>query len=409
MSKTRKLRIPSRLLAVLVIATGVVVAGAPAGAKLDTSSPRRHVSASPAVAWPLDIQSASVRQAGLELEFSVRTSGAFSATSISARKGRSLCLDLHRAIAGAAVRRLCLRLVGGKATIVREELDRSGNPGSSRAIGSTIRRPAINTMVASFLAGDAGLGRGPFRWRAIGTWTGGGGCGDAGCADFQPAVPAAARITSPIPVGCTPTGSSYRLSGSRSRRIVALSFDDGPSRYTPAVLRLLRRHGAKATFFQLGGNMGGQSALQRQILAQGSTLGDHSWSHPVLSAGGAAAESEVVRTKSRIARQAGFTPCVFRAPYGAVSGRLISMVRRKGMLTIQWDVDPLDWRRPGAGAIASRVLGQVRPGSIILLHDGGGERSQSVAATDTILRTLRRRGYTVTTVENLLGLQFRYR
>lgn len=403
-----KSRVRSRIGAVALLSVAVVAVGAPAGAKLDPSSPSRQVTAGPAVAWPLDIAAASVRQQGFEIEFDVRTIGGFSATSIAAQPGRSLCLDLHRAVAGAAVRRMCLALASGKARIVRQDLDRSGNAVSTKVVGSTIRRPAPTRMVASFKASDAGLGRGPFRWRAISRWSGGA-CGSVGCADFQPASPAAAKYVRPVPVGCSTGGRSFRLNGSRAHRVVALSFDDGPSRHTPAVLNLLRRYGAKATFFQVGMNMGGQSGLQKRILLEGSTIGDHSWSHPVLSAGGAAADSEVTRTRRRIARQTGFTPCVFRAPYGAVSSRLIGLVRRRGMLTIQWDVDPLDWRRPGAGAIASRVLSQVRPGSIILLHDGGGERSQSVAAAGTILRTLKRRGYRVTTVEDLLGLQLEYR
>ncbi|MCX6390736.1 MAG: hypothetical protein NT122_08950, partial [Solirubrobacterales bacterium] len=90
-------------------------------------------------------------------------------------------------------------------------------------------------------------------------------------------------------------------------------------------------------------------------------------------------------------------------------GNLIGLVRRLGMLTIQWDVDPQDWARPGAGAIASRVLSQTRRGSIILMHDGGGDRSQSAAAAETILATLERRGVKVVSVETLLGLAPIYR
>ena len=149
--------------------------------------------------------------------------------------------------------------------------------------------------------------------------------------------------------------------------------------------------------------------MQVQIPGQVSSIGNHSWSHPVLSGGGSFADSEISRTNARIGRQTGFTPCVFRAPYGAVSSSLIAIARRHGMLTIEWDVDPTDWARPGTGAIISRVLGQTRPGSIILMHDGGGLRNQSVAATDVILGTLARRGYKVVSVETLLGLKPVYR
>jgi peptidoglycan/xylan/chitin deacetylase (PgdA/CDA1 family) len=175
------------------------------------------------------------------------------------------------------------------------------------------------------------------------------------------------------------------------------------------MLKLLRKHKAHATFFEVGNQMGGSSAVQRQILREGNSIGDHSWSHPVLSGGGSFADSEISRTKARIIRQTGFTPCLFRAPYGAVSSNLIAIARSHGMLTIEWDVDPTDWARPGTDAIISRVLGQARPGSIILMHDGGGPRNQSVAAADVILGTLARRGYKVVSVETLLGLKLVYR
>ncbi|MEI7889558.1 MAG: polysaccharide deacetylase family protein, partial [Actinomycetes bacterium] len=162
------------------------------------------------------------------------------------------------------------------------------------------------------------------------------------------------------------------------------------------------------TFFEVGDQMSGRAAVQKQILAQGHMIGDHSWSHPVLSGAGAFAASEISRTRSRIISQTGFTPCLFRAPYGAISSSLVGIARSQSMLTIQWDVDPTDWARPGSGAIASRVLAQVRPGSIILMHDGGGDRSQSVAAAETILSTLSRRGYRVVSVETLLGLKITY-
>jgi peptidoglycan/xylan/chitin deacetylase (PgdA/CDA1 family) len=191
--------------------------------------------------------------------------------------------------------------------------------------------------------------------------------------------------------------------------VVAISFDDGPSRYTGQVLDLLKRHHAHATFFEIGNQMGGMASVQKRILAEGNSIGDHSWSHPVLSGGGAFADSEIIRTKSRITAQTGFVPCLFRAPYGAVSANLISTARARGLLTIEWDVDPTDWSRPGTGVIINRVLAQTRPGSIILMHDGGGARDQSVAAADVILGTLAQRGYRVVSVETLLGLKPIYR
>lgn len=373
------------------------------------SPPLVQPRASQAVAWPLKLTTARFRQVGPDVQLDVITSGNLSASALAERSTRFLCVDLLRSQRGLAVRRVCLTAARGRARMVRQELRDNGSVKSQALLQATISRPTVHRLIASFAADAAGLGLGPYRWQVHSQWTDSSGCSGYPCSDYLPRAPMRATIAKPVKVGCRATGKSFRLTGSPARRVVAISFDDGPSRYTAAILRSLKRHRAHATFFQVGNQMGGMSAIQRRILAEGHSIGDHSWSHPVLSGGGAFAAGEVSRTKARIIRQTGFTPCLFRAPYGAVSGNLIDLVRRRGMLTIQWDVDPTDWARPGAGAIASRVLAQVRRGSIILMHDGGGERSQSVAAAETILANLQRRGIKVVTVEALLGLESVYR
>lgn len=365
--------------------------------------------ASNAVSWPLKITAARLRQQGPSLQLDVITSGTLSARELSARPGRQLCVELLRGNRGLAVRQICLTSVAGTARFVREELRDNGSVKTRQTISATIDRPTVHRLIASFPIEAAGLGLGSFRWQVHSQWTDSTACSGYPCTDYLPRAPKAATITNPVRVGCRATGASYRGNGSRAKRIVAISFDDGPSPYTAAILRSLKRHHAHATFFQVGNQMGGRGALQKQILAEGHSIGDHSWSHPVLSGGGAFAAREVSDTKNRIVRQTGFTPCLFRAPYGAVSGNLISLVRHRGMLTIQWDVDPQDWAKPGTGAIVSRVLAQVKRGSIILMHDGGGNRSQSAAAAETILASLERRGIKVVTVETLLGLESVYR
>ena len=398
-----------RIVAIGAISTAVVMVVIHGGGTLDGGQPRRHVSAGPAVSWPLDIRYASVRQVGPDLRIAMRTKGAFSAASLSGRPGSSLCLNLHRAVSGAAVRRICLALRNGRATLVRDDLSAAGIATASRDLHSTISRPTPQSLVARVPASAAGLGLGPYRWQAVSSWNDSSGCSGPGCAAVMPALPAPASVHDPIPVGCVEAGRSYRVNGARAARSIGLSFDDGPSIYTPAVLRELKRHKAHATFFQVGINMGGQAALQRRILKEGHSLADHSWSHPILSGGGAFADAQIARTKSRIAAQTGFTPCLFRAPYGAVSKNLIAIARSHGLLTIEWDVDPIDWSRPGADSIAARVLRQVRRGSIILMHDGGGNRSQTVAALGPILSTIAKRGLKAVSVETLLGLRPVYR
>ncbi len=293
--------------------------------------------------------------------------------------------------------------------MILETLDAAGITTSSKSlVRAQISRPASNRLVATISAADLGLALGKFRWQAASSWVDGSGCPDPGCSDFQPAAPALTSYSIPIPTGCAMSARTPVSNAGRGKKIVAITYDDGPSKFTRQILSLLKKNKAHATFFQIGNQMGGMGAVQKQILAEGHMIGDHSWSHPVLAGAGSFASSEVSRTKSRISRQTGFTPCTFRAPYGAISGALVRLVKAQKMSTIQWDVDTNDWRRPGAGVIASRVLSQVRPGSIILMHDGGGDRSQSVAATATILPTLKRRGYRVVSVETLLGLKLKY-
>jgi peptidoglycan/xylan/chitin deacetylase (PgdA/CDA1 family) len=127
-----------------------------------------------------------------------------------------------------------------------------------------------------------------------------------------------------------------------------------------------------------------------------------------VSRGGAFASGEITSAAGAIHKATGFRPCLFRAPYGAVSSSLIGLARGLGFTTIQWDVDPQDWARPGSGAIYARVVGNVRNGSIVLMHDGGGPRSQTLAALPGIIHTLKARGYGFVTVDQLTGARLRY-
>jgi peptidoglycan/xylan/chitin deacetylase (PgdA/CDA1 family) len=108
-------------------------------------------------------------------------------------------------------------------------------------------------------------------------------------------------------------------------------------------------------------------------------------------------------TSNRIKEATGFRPCLFRPPYGAYDSRVVSDARSLGMTTVNWDVDPTDWTTPGSEAIYQRVVSHVQPGSIVLMHDGGGNRSQTVAALPRIIQNLKGRGYHFSTVSQMLG------
>jgi peptidoglycan/xylan/chitin deacetylase (PgdA/CDA1 family) len=171
------------------------------------------------------------------------------------------------------------------------------------------------------------------------------------------------------------------------------------------VLDILERNRVHATFFLIGQQVRGNESLVRRELADGNAVGNHTFTHANVSGGGL---RQLTSTQGAIRRASGYTPCVFRAPYGAVSGTIIGQARGLGLDTIEWDVDPRDWARPGTDAIYSRLVGGARRESILLMHDGGGPRDQTVAALPRVIATLRARGYGFVTVPELLGLRPQY-
>jgi peptidoglycan/xylan/chitin deacetylase (PgdA/CDA1 family) len=176
---------------------------------------------------------------------------------------------------------------------------------------------------------------------------------------------------------------------------VYLTFDDGPTpAWTPRVLELLARHRALATFFVVGGNAAAHPELVRQAYAAGHGVGNHTWTHRRLTRlGPGALEAEVGATSAAIQRATGAPVRCLRPPYATVDAASAGRARALGLRLVMWDLDTGDWRRPGAGVIAARVLDRVRPGDVVLLHDGGGDRGQTVAALQRILPSLAARGF----------------
>jgi peptidoglycan/xylan/chitin deacetylase (PgdA/CDA1 family) len=222
-----------------------------------------------------------------------------------------------------------------------------------------------------------------------------------------PAVSANAPADPPSP---TVTGCAYRQrstnvrSGPTGRRRIALTFDDGPSAYTPRILDVLEREAVPATFYVVGRNVAGHEALLARMLAGGSMLANHSFTHVDLSRADAAALKQIDDTQEAIRAATGFSPCLLRPPYGLTSRKLLGALASRRLTSTLWSVNPQDFRRPGTAAIRQRVRARAKAGSIILLHDGGGDRSQTLAAIPAIIRTLKARGYEFVTVADLLGL-----
>jgi peptidoglycan/xylan/chitin deacetylase (PgdA/CDA1 family) len=204
-------------------------------------------------------------------------------------------------------------------------------------------------------------------------------------------------------VGCRSDGQQH--SQGPSVREVAIGFDDGPWQDTPQFVAMLEQLHVNATFFMIGEQIssGYRSVLLRELHA-GDVLGDHTWTHPDLVTYGHV-RWELGSDQARIRELTGYTPCLFRPPYGAIDSNVVGVARSLGMATILWDVDPVDWSTPGTSKIISRVLAQVQPGSIILSHDGGGYRGETLAAYRTIIPALRARGYRIVTIPQLLGFR----
>jgi peptidoglycan/xylan/chitin deacetylase (PgdA/CDA1 family) len=206
-----------------------------------------------------------------------------------------------------------------------------------------------------------------------------------------------------LPTGCTHGGADFVTNGPSGRKRIAIGFDDGPSDYTPRVLRVLRQFDSHATFFEIGQETSGRAAIMKKVLRQGNEIGNHSLHHELDPSSSSLHETD------RLIRDAtGFRPCDFRPPDGAVNSALISRAHAQHLVTVNWDVDPRDWSDPGVSAIASNVITNAHNGSIVVMHDGGGDRSQTVAALPAILSHFRHRGYKFVTVAELLGHQFIY-
>lgn len=359
----------------------------------------------------LDITSLTFGQQRGRFVLKVSTAGPWTAGQLSPAAGRWLCVKLFHGRLHSPRSRVCVVAVGGRPQLRYTRLDPYGKPVFVRALKGAVERPDRRSLQATFHPAAAELQGRRYSWSAESSWGGGPGCSErASCVDRVPDSGRVAGGTVPAPGlsglrGCVAQGPAQRRAGPSSSRAVALTFDDGPSPYTASILRILEREHVPATFFVIGSQARGNRALLQRMLRGGSMIANHTLTHPNVAGAGAFAAQQIAATQAIIRRESGFRPCLFRPPYGATSAALTGVVRSSGALSILWDVDSDDWQRPGAARIAANVLGRTRPGSIILMHDGGGPRSQTVAALPAIIRGLRRRGLRFVTVAQLLGLR----
>jgi peptidoglycan/xylan/chitin deacetylase (PgdA/CDA1 family) len=212
--------------------------------------------------------------------------------------------------------------------------------------------------------------------------------------------PTPAQSPTAVPVRSAPAFTVHDLVPDAPKNAVALTIDDGPHPYwTPRVLDLLAHYKVLATFCLVGLEVRAFPDLVRRTVAAGHVVCNHSNTHPQpftrLSAD--QLDVEIGVSQTIIATETGHVPKLFRAPGGAWSPLVFTAAARHGLIPIDWDIDPRDWSRPGTPTIVRKLLA-ARPGDILLCHDGGGDRSETLAALTQVLPVLLARGYDFVTL-----------
>lgn len=186
---------------------------------------------------------------------------------------------------------------------------------------------------------------------------------------------------------------------------VALTFDDGPNpQYTGQVLDILKEADVKATFFMLGAAVARHPDIAARVAQEGHTVANHSYYHlnwNTISV--ARLEDEMAWTSAAIVKATGESPLWLRPPGGRTNSRVYRMAREQNLALVMWDADTSDWKRPPPATITYNALSGIRPGGTILMHDGGGDRSNTVAALPGIIDGIKKRGYRCVTLDQLFG------
>ncbi|WP_433089490.1 polysaccharide deacetylase family protein [Dactylosporangium sp. CA-052675] len=254
-------------------------------------------------------------------------------------------------------------------------------------------RPAFGSVTAAALA-DAG------RRRASGLarLAPGGGALDGRGEEYSRGIAASAAAEAALA-----RAGRFLAHGARDRPQIALTFDDGPCPpYTRGILGVLARYDVRATFFCVGLHAAAHPDEVARIVDSGHLVANHSWSHPFLpDLSRPELAGQVERTDEALARAGAAASVYFRPPYGSRTPEVLGWLAAQGSVVTLWDVESGDWACPGADAIARRTLDKATAGSIVLLHDGGGDRSQTVQALPAIVESLLSDGYDLVTVDGL--------
>ncbi len=195
-------------------------------------------------------------------------------------------------------------------------------------------------------------------------------------------------------------------SSAERRRLIALTFDDGPSpSYTPPLLALLEQYSVRATFFQLGVCAVGHPDLVRAVAAAGHEIAVHSWGHPQYPRMSSAQVTEDLRRCLNLFRTLVPDAAIrwMRPPYGATNASVKAAIESVGLKQILWNVDTNDWRRPGGSVIYQRIMAGAHHGAVVLMHDGGGPREGTLEGVRQAIPALLARGYELVTLSELMS------
>jgi peptidoglycan/xylan/chitin deacetylase (PgdA/CDA1 family) len=197
--------------------------------------------------------------------------------------------------------------------------------------------------------------------------------------------------------------ASYISRGTDNKREIALTFDDGPSIYTARLLKTLVRLRVPATFFVMGRRIRERPEVLQREYRLGFDVANHTIDHPFMSRLERGEQAAQIDGNASLMRANGVPASrLFRPPYRAFDGNTLKLLERRRMLMVLWSVDSEDYTRPGVERIVRNITEGAQPGAIVLLHDGGGNRTQTLAAVPRIVRALRRRHFRLVTVSQLI-------
>jgi peptidoglycan/xylan/chitin deacetylase (PgdA/CDA1 family) len=195
----------------------------------------------------------------------------------------------------------------------------------------------------------------------------------------------------------------------RHEKQLALTFDDGPNdRSTPALLELLDKHGVKATFFMIGRHVAAHPEIARAAARAGHVIGNHTATHlDLIFCSGNQVRAQLLACREALESAVGEHSTLFRPPYGRRRPQVIKIASELGFSTVMWSVMAYDWQPSPAWKIEANVARQITSGDVILLHDGGhlglgADRSQTIAATDAIIRQYLEQGFSFVTVPQIM-------